>query len=267
MPNTPVWGQNEGDPEVMGGQDLISAEESGSVIKVNDVNEDNDDKKAAHFINSSSDADARALMVEGLAEVEANNPGGAATSIGLLARNENVNEGSRALKVEGKTEISDYLYLGTDEDDGTVDANDSGRDLKVGTFFNKTNNVEIGRTGKEVNVKGRIDAEEHIRVGTAANDGLIDAADDARDLKIGTQVDYTGDLILSRSGKMTDIMGKTRFNKSQVIINDAASLGAASGCGFMYNSNGHPGPNEPCIDFYVAGTLVGYIDANGWNNA
>jgi len=174
-----------------------------------------------------------------------------------------------SLKATGSSSIDGSLAVGPDDAAGELDSGGTGvspQDLKIGTGI-VTEDVEIGRTGKEVYVKGRLDAEEHVRVGTAANDGLIDAADDARDLKIGTQVDYTGDLILSRSGKMTDIMGKTRHNGMQVIINDAATLGAATGCGFMYNSNGHPGPNEPCIDFYVDGTLVGYIDANGWNNA
>ncbi len=66
MPNTPVWGN---DTETQAGdQDLITVEESGSVILVNDVNNANDAKIAAHFINSSTNANARALKVEGKSE-------------------------------------------------------------------------------------------------------------------------------------------------------------------------------------------------------
>jgi len=51
MPNTPVWGNS--DSSRHSDQDLISALGSGSVIKVNDVNDDDDDKKAIHAINNS----------------------------------------------------------------------------------------------------------------------------------------------------------------------------------------------------------------------
>lgn len=160
-----------------------------------------------------------------------------------------------------RTIIQSELRVGVDEVNGKIDAYE---DLCLGTLG--TNDVEIGRTGKKVTISGRLDAEEHVRVGDANTDGMIDAADDVRDLKIGTQSDYTGNLILSRAGKVVDIKGTTRFNKKEVVINDAESVTSASGCGFKYNSVGHPGPNMPCIDFYVLGSVVGYIDSTGWHN-
>ena len=166
--------------------------------------------------------------------------------------------------VKGDLEVKKDLHVGPSDDHGMIDAANNARDLKIGTDVDHTNNVEIGRTGKEVDVKGRIDAEEHVRVGTGAIDGKVDASATNRDLKIGTNT--TNDVILSRGGKTTDIMGNTRHNSMEVIMNDAANLTAANGCGFKYNAAGHDGPNDPCIDFYINGAVVGYIDADGWHN-
>lgn len=58
------WGNAENTTEV---QDMISGVDDHKVLKVNDVNVGNDDKKALHVINSSDHADARALKVEGVA--------------------------------------------------------------------------------------------------------------------------------------------------------------------------------------------------------
>jgi hypothetical protein len=69
MPNTPVWGQNVGDPTQEGDQDLISAEESGSIVRVNDVDNDDEDRPAIYCENSNASDDARALKAVGIAEV------------------------------------------------------------------------------------------------------------------------------------------------------------------------------------------------------
>jgi len=276
----------------------------------------NPDTTALKATNVSTHADARALVVEGTAEVEGLNLGPMTETIGLMVTNESTANTSRAIKVIGKVEIDDRVMLGDSNTDGFIDAASVNHDLNIGTGVIETNNVVIGRTGKEVDVKGRLDAEENIRVGDANDDGLIDAADDARDLKIGTQADFTADVEIGRSGRkavvrsdlkvgpadMTgkiesggtgvapqdlkigvsgetngitlgragvtvDVQCQTRVNSNAVIMNGAASLLDANGCGQVFNAVGHPGPNMPCIDFYINGAVVGYIDANGWNNA
>jgi len=71
MPNSAVWGNALGTQNEQ--QDLITpqnpAQGDHAVIKVNDVNNNNDAKIAGHFVNSSTNASARALKAEGMLEV------------------------------------------------------------------------------------------------------------------------------------------------------------------------------------------------------
>jgi len=46
------------------------------------------------------------------------------------------------------------------------------------------------------------------------------------------------------------------------VLNDAASLTAGTGIGFVVNSVGHG--NGPSIDFYINGVMVRYCDVTGW---
>ncbi len=220
------------------------------------------------------------------------------------------------LNCEDAVSIDGQLAVGPNNAAGEIDSGGNPQDLKIGTR-NVTSDVEIGRDGREVNVKGRLDAEENIRVGTAANDGEIDAADDARDLKIGTDSDRTknviigrddqsvivrsdmlmvgqanetgkiesggtvaapqdlkigangetDDVILGRAGQTIDMFGQERLNGNAVIMNNANAITDANGCGLLFNPDGHPGPAMRCIDFYINGAVVGFVDANGWNNA
>jgi len=65
------WGNNSGDPGSQWNEDWVSNPAHTNILKVNDVNEDNDDnddKIAIHAINQSTNADARALKIEGIAE-------------------------------------------------------------------------------------------------------------------------------------------------------------------------------------------------------
>ena len=109
-----------------------------------------------------------------------------------------------------------------------------------------------------------LDSEKYIQVGTTTSDGKVDAVDTSRHLKVGTY--STKNVTLSQAGNMTDIMGNNRHNGKQVILNDVDNLNDADGCGFKFNSVGHPGSNDPCIDFYINSAVVGYIDADDWHN-
>ena len=129
-------------------EDLVSDTANTNILKVNDVNDDDDDKIAIHAINSSTGAGARALKIEGRAQLIANtlenestegaeivntnsNPGSRALlvlgptrmgrvnpeSILLDISNDSADENARALKVEGKSE-----FIGPDPNDPPVDS-------------------------------------------------------------------------------------------------------------------------------------------------
>ena len=122
-----------------------------NVIKVNDVNDNDDDKKALHVINSSTDSSARALKVEGVAEIVnsneavalvvigsgssviqagndendasklvlsiignnymASDPSGNLAHITLELKNLSTHEDARALVVEGKVDIDGRIRI------------------------------------------------------------------------------------------------------------------------------------------------------------
>jgi len=249
MPNTPVWGNS--DDTRANDQDLISADNSGSVIEVKNINAA---KAAVQATNLSNDADARALKAAGMSEVIANSADNPA-STGLLVKNLSTDDNSIALQVEGPSEDdrtklvlkhctiesdgADDIRIGTGltnsvrvghinrssiaegiwltvqtlgVGNGIVDAYVPGqpaetRDLKLGNG-NSTENVTVSRSGKVTSVMGRMDVEEHARIGTAGNDGKVDAAADTRDLKVGTDANATNNVQISQSGKETDVKGR-----------------------------------------------------------
>ncbi len=139
--------------------------------------------------------------------------------------------------------------------------------LNIGTQ-NHTNDVRISRSGQKALVQGDLQVDEELRVGPTGSAGKIDAGGtgQAQDLKIGTN-NTTDDVILGRAGQTIDMFGQARVNSNAVIMNDADAITDNDGCGMLFNAVGHPGPAMPCIDFYINGAVVGYVDANGWNNA
>jgi len=241
-----TWG-NGTDPPVQNNEDWVSNPDFHNVLKVNDVNEDDDDKIALHVINNSNNDDARALKVQGKTELgtivnqslsigasliitsTADNPSqiiagqvaDADTPSGQLYLNEEHARGhviiSHADAGVGNpyanVEIrSPRLLVGTNGIAGQIDTNGvggAGDHLKLGTR-NVTNHVEIGRTQQWAAVKGPLNAEEHIRVGGtgAGADGKVDAASNARDLKLGTDANATNNVQISRSGKEADVKGR-----------------------------------------------------------
>ena len=139
--------------------------------------------------------------------------------------------------------------------------------LNIGTQ-NHTTDVRISRSGQKALVLGNLEVNEELRVGPTGSAGQIDAGGtgQAQKLKIGSQ-NTTANVELGRGGQTIDMIGQERLNGNAVIMNGAANILAANGCGMLFNPNGHPGPNQPCIDFRINGAVVGWVDANGWHNA
>ncbi|MDP8240541.1 MAG: hypothetical protein P9X24_15725 [Candidatus Hatepunaea meridiana] len=203
--------------------------------------------------NTVDEADKQALNVMGNTHLQSYTGENAAHKT-LEVVNNSTHADARGLKVEGKSEIEDMII-----DSTNLNANGY---LKLGTQ-SPTTSVKVGNLNNELSLAGDpIYMEGHVLAGES-----IDAnGDGPTDLAIGTDAS-TQDLKLSQDGQIVDIMGDARLNENEFVVNDAANLAAGTGCGFKYNSGGHPGPNMPCIDFYVGGNVVGWIDADGWTNA
>jgi hypothetical protein len=235
----------------------------GANIQVNDVNDGETHKIGLSVKNTDNNAAAGALKVEGYAEIIGNAAGNPATTA-LKTKNESTHADARALKVEGKADITDFLHLGTANNDGLIDAADDARNLKIGTQADFTADVEIGRDGRSTLVRSDL-----LKVGQAGEVGKIESGGTTvapQDLKIGTNGE-TNDIRIGRAGVTVDVQCQERLNSKALIMNGAASLLDVNGCGQVFNAGGHPGPNMPCMDYYINGAVVGYIDANGWNNA
>ncbi len=177
--------------------------------------------------------------------------------------------------VYGSMEINEGLKIGTSESDGLIDCNaapEGDSDLKLGTLDN-TRNVIIGRADHDVNVADDLNVGGDcavvggLHVGPEADAGMIDAGGDIaipQDLKVGTGVG-TQDVKIGRAGQTLDIFAQARANGNSVILNNAASITAGTGCGLLYNADGQ-GALEPSIDFYINGACVYYIDSAGGHN-
>ena len=155
--------------------------------------------------------------------------------------------------LKGLLKSEEHIRVGTGGD-GKVDGGGANAVLKLGTDAAATDDVEIGRSGHEVDVNGRLNALEHIRVGTGANDGKVDAADDARNLKLGTDADYTNHVIIGRAGRTVEITGgKIWLNAAHTFCLDLNEAGQ--------------NPGHPSIDVYISGAVEAYIDDQGIHNA
>ena len=113
-----VWGR-PGDPSKLD-QDVISDPANHNVLQVNtDVGEGGGaDKIAIHAVNLNAGAGARALKVEGKAEIVRN----AADEIALQVTNTSADDEARALKVTGKAEFG-LVLTGEMDVNGQLTAN------------------------------------------------------------------------------------------------------------------------------------------------
>ncbi|MCF7809571.1 hypothetical protein K9N50_01145 [bacterium] len=357
MPNTPVWG-NEG-PSQNNDQDIISVEESGSVIKINDINAgaaSGDDKIALHTKNSSTDTEARAFRAEGKSDflgivgvfgnliveddVDVSNKGcvkindvndGNDDKIALHTKNSSTDADARALMVEGKTEITgDTAITGDVSVDGEINSGGTEvapEDLKIGTGVgtdeviiageNKLTTTQgalkIGRDIAGLHGRSKIDSYTpeghgwtgHLKIGTeettdnviisrsaenirthiisdlvvgdseGEGDGKIDGEED---LYIGTL--RTDDVIISKANQTTKVQGALHVNQNAdfdgtlqvdgvtdldntVNLNDnTIYLDSNQLFGIVYNPVGQ-NPGFPSLDFIINGVVTAYVDSQG----
>jgi hypothetical protein len=168
------------------------------------------------------------------------------------------------LNCEDDVDIDGQLQVGPANAAGEIDSggDQNPQELRIGTN-NVTTDVVIGRDGHDTLVRS------DLKVGPADDAGSIESCGTTnapQDLNIGTNGETNG-IFLGRAGVTVDVQCQTRLNSNALIMNDALAINDANGCGQVFNAVGHPGPNMPCMDFYINGAVVGWVDANGWNNA
>ncbi|MDP8240539.1 MAG: hypothetical protein P9X24_15715 [Candidatus Hatepunaea meridiana] len=269
--------------------DVLTKSNSGSTVAISDVNEGNDDKIALHTINSSNNPDALSLKAEGTVDLDGIriaaggwiNTSGLGLNLGTSEPTDNVRIGrsqkdtyiaGNHLYIDGndlKLRVANVLLSGCIDADPAEEVDD----LSFGTN-EETLNVKISRPNQTTIVQGdlQVDGEfegqgamralANLFVGTNENDGLIDAngTENNRDLKIGNTDLITNNVILSRLGKLVDILGKLRINGNELILDNSESL--ATGSGIKINPTGQ-GSFSPSIDVIVSGTCVFYFDSEG----
>jgi hypothetical protein len=222
-----VWGNPDNDQK---NQDLVSDPANKNILKVNDVNNGNDAKIAAHFINYSNNAAARAMKVEGLTEMH---------NHVYLTGSLFMDGAENGIYTEG----GDPLLLGAAGGCGEVIiGNDDHGIIAHGDIYHQGSKITIGHGGA-----GQIDAN---------------TADGAQDLQLGTQ-NTTANVVLSHAGHTIDMFGQLRMNFGAVVLNSAVDLGIGNGgTGLVINQVGHG--NGASIDIYINGVFVRYVDSAAW---
>lgn len=210
-----AWGNTDGSTR---DQDLISGAANKNILKINDVNDNDDDKKALEVINTSTDADARALKATGISELDGKTVVNDIDENDVALSTTNTNEGAnaRALKATGKVEIVNGDLLMNQSAIETSGA----ANLEIGTGL--TNEVHIGQVNKVTRVSGSMRVNQQFSVGPGNGDGAIDAfsSGDAQDLKIGSN-DDTADVVIgnTEADTKTEIVNDLQAD-SQVIVQD-----------------------------------------------
>ena len=102
-----------------------------------------------------------------------------------------------------------------------------------------TGDVEIGRDGRTTRVRSDL-----LKVGQENDAGQIDSGGTGvapQKLKIGT-TGQTDDISLGRASQTVDLQCQARMNSNGIVMNNAANLVAANGCGMVFNAVGLSSP-------------------------
>lgn len=126
-------------------------------------------------------------------------------------------------------------------------------DLLLGTDANHTQDLILSRVGQTTRIKGSATVGDGV-------DGFIDASDgDNRDMKIGTTVLLTKNVVLGRAGKRVDCNGLLKMgavvqmNSNDLVLGSSATAAGGSGLALQDMGNG-----VFRINVFVGGVLVGY---------
>lgn len=277
MANIPVFGN---DTETRAGdQDLITVEGSQSIVKINDVY---NDEAAEHPLiaiettNSNPADGARALVAHGKTDLDGDVDitgdikvhggkidGGDGVVGAILEFGGLIAEKILMSRIGADFGVTIRHWLRVGKDDvanapGLIDANAgvgaASQDLHIGAG-NTTKDIILSRNGQTTRIKGSVAIGNN-------NDGRIDASGGSYPLKIGT-LGTTSEVVMGRSGQTITCDGKlsatarVNLNHNDLVLDDSAS--AAQGRGFRVDEgNGR-------LWLYVAGQQSGYFDSMGFH--
>jgi hypothetical protein len=285
MPNEQVWGQVGEETEKVADQDLVSlgneiievvdieddarialkasnkdgassvAIEAEGQLKVTAVSLNNPASKGIDVVNTSTNASARALKVQGTSELDGKTlvdghlvitgaenglytEGGLPLLIGTTAATGQVIMGNAGdgVRVIGDLEADDNLDVGENlsvEGDvligpgnATAEIDAAGTPnaqiLEIGTN-NTTADVVIGRVGTDVQIADDLEVNGDLRVGPVGGAGEINAGDAVgQNLQIGGG-NGTANVVLGRANQTVDLNCQARLNSNALVMNNAAS--------------------------------------------
>ncbi|MDP8207157.1 MAG: hypothetical protein P9L92_10880 [Candidatus Electryonea clarkiae] len=124
--------------------------------------------------------------------------------------------------------------------------------LRVGTIRKKTSGTNI-TIRDPLSIKEPVSISETLEVADT-NAGTLCEIENRSTEAGSIGLDVKGDIALNSSGPV-------RTNGNEIILDSGNTLGT----GIKFNSTGH-GPGES-IDFYIDGTVRGWIDSTGFVNA
>jgi hypothetical protein len=223
------------------------------MVLIEDVNESNDDKVALTVSNSSTNSEARAISAYGTSEITALDTG---VSHGLIVKNESANEDALALEVTGQTSMNTtdagdprtwalhivgkttHAEFGALKVEGRTDMHGvADQNLMSTTLCLKNASQMDGSCALEVDdAPSHFNRRVHVQINRGA--GEIDSGHpgeehaDPTDLKIGTCLNHTNDLYLSREGQLTEVQGRLQ-------IDERLNVGPADDVGQIDANNAH----------------------------
>jgi hypothetical protein len=160
------------------------------------------------------------------------------------------------LKVRGDAEFMSRLDVSANgiRTEGVV-ADENG-DQMIGVQSNET---RISTSARTTRIMGLLQLEDAI-VGKEGS--LGDTSSGGAVLKVTNASTTAGSSAVRGEGPIAlEAEGRIRANNNEVVLDNRDDLTAGSG--IVFNSTGHG--SGPSIDFYIQGTLEGYLDSTGWN--
>ncbi|MDP8206827.1 MAG: hypothetical protein P9L92_09210 [Candidatus Electryonea clarkiae] len=219
----------------------------------------NKNEAATHFTNTDTNSNARALKVTGRSEfddrIECDNDSGT-NPTGKFTNHHYATLGP-ALDVYGSVDI-----------DGTIDINADADSTTPACYLKNLGETAL-RVDDLTDLNGPVDIDDIVtidydhatipacRIANELGPALellgLTHLDGAVNIEGATEID--GALTVDGA---TNLGGNLTMNSNELVLDNSAALGS----GIKYNVNGPN--NEPCIEFYVGGTRMGYLDSTGW---
>ncbi|MFH0765880.1 MAG: hypothetical protein V2A61_05610 [Calditrichota bacterium] len=248
-----VWGKDTVSTE---NQDLVSGNQN--ILRVNDVNNNLEARPAIYAMNSNMNGNARALKVQGMAEIRGNIPGAPnGTTISLkVVHSQNPFLGT-ALVVEGVSKLDGLVTV---EDDATFNGKIIVEDLDANAVALQTTNTSTDGDARALKVTGKTELDGLVIRHTQNCCKLNEI--NGYGIYIGDE-SPSGGVNIGRSGQDVYLNADTRVNGLVVIQNGSLESGNPEDLNLYLGTN--PGFTENVeigqngSDVVVHGNLI--VDA------